>query len=173
MAQQTEASVVIPVDIDTAFALAHTLGDDRTAWDTQVERRMLIRDHRRVERGALVFERVANRRRVIVEYDSWFPPQQSSTHLVKGPFWLAEYGEGWHFAPAEGGTRVTHKLIWRHSAPAFAEAAALTLKRSFTAEVHQRLADLLSACEDASLIEQVRQRGDADELAPHARHRSY
>ena len=171
MAQQTEASVIVPVDIDTAFALAHTLGNDRTAWDTQVERRMLIRDHRRVQRGAQVFERVDNRRRVIVEYDSWFPPQQSSTRLLKGPFWLAEYGEGWHFSPAEAGTRVTLKLTWRHSAPLFAEAAARTLKQAFTAEVQQRLADLLAACEDASFVERVRARDTAGELPPNARHR--
>lgn len=171
MSEHIEVSTSLPIDPDSAFALVHTVGDDRTCWDHQTEARMLIRDHREVKLGAQVFERVSNRRRVIVEYDSWYPSRQSSTHLLKGPFWLAEYGEGWHVQPAEGGSRVTLKITWRHASPIFANAAAAAMSSAFTAEARERIADLLVASEDAELVARVRKRAATGELPANARHR--
>ncbi|RRJ87467.1 hypothetical protein EG850_03975 [Gulosibacter macacae] len=171
MSQQLEASAWVPLDTETAFALAHTLGDDRTAWDSEVESRMLIRAHRELGPGAQVFERVGNGRRVIVEVDVWHPGQLSSTKLIKGPWWLAEYGEGWHVRPDEDGSRVTLKLTWRHAAPLFADAASATLRASLREELDRRMADFVVASEDATLVSRVRDRMRSGELAPGARHR--
>ena len=172
MAQQLESTAFVPLDPATAFALAHTLGDDRTAWDAGVVSRMLLREHRELGPGTLVFERARNGRRVILEIDVWHPGELSSARLVKGPFWLADYGEGWRVRPARDGlgregAEVTGKLTWRHSAPVLADAVAATMRAAFRAELDERLAALAAAAEDAALVERVR----SGRLPRGARHR--
>lgn len=169
---QLEASALVPLSPADAFALAHTLGDDRRAWDADVVERMLLREHRDVGPGALVFERVHNGRRAILRYDVWFPGEVSATSLVKGPFWLAEYGEGWHVAPAtlpDGapGSRVVAKLVWQHALPVLREGAGSTLTAAFRAELERRMAGFEDAARDAALLERVR----SGRLPRGARHR--
>lgn len=172
MPQQYESTVFLPVDPATAFALVHTLGDDRTAWDRDVVARMLIREHRELAPGALVFERVRNGRRVILEIEVWHPDALSSARLVKGPFWLADYGEGWRVRPgrdAQGreGSLVTGKVTWRHAAPVLADAAGAAMRGAFAGELDSRLASLEAACGDAALLDRVR----SGRPAANSRHR--
>lgn len=172
MAQQLESTAFVPVDPATAYALAHALGDDRTAWDPAVVRRMLLREHRELGPGALVFERVRSGRRVILEIEAWHPPELSSARMVKGPFWLGDYGEGWRVRPARDGlgregAEVTGKITWQHALPVLADAAAATLRAAFRAELDARLAALATAAEDAALVARVR----SGRLPANARHR--
>ena len=169
---QIEASTLVPLSPADAFALAHTLGDDRRAWDPDVVERMLIRDHREVGPGAHVFERVRNGRRVILRYDVWYPGEVSAAVLVKGPFWLAEYGEGWHVAPAtlpDGtpGSRVVWKLTWRHALPVLRDRASAAMTAGFRSELDRRLAAFTDAAADEELLRRVR----SGELPAGARHR--
>lgn len=152
MAHSLEASATVSLSPDEAFALAHTLGADRIAWDSHVEKRMLLRDAREPGRGVQIFERVRDGRRLILRYDVWFPGQVSSNRMVKGPWWLADYGEGWHFRAVEGGTSVTWKITYRHRAPVLSEQVGAVMKLSFRSELDQRMADYVAASLDADLV---------------------
>lgn len=167
MPQSLEASAIISLSPDEAFALAHTLGADRVAWDSHVEKRMMLRDARQLDRGVQVFERVRDGRRVILQYDVWFPGQLSSNRMVKGPFWLADYGEGWHFTEVEGGTKVTWKITYRHAARALGSPVGSLMKFTFRAELDQRMADFVAASLDADLVRDA----VSGALPKHARHR--
>lgn len=167
MPHSLEASAIVNLSPDEAFALAHTLGADRVAWDSHVEKRMLLRDARKIDRGVQVFERVNDGRRLIVQYDVWFPGQVSSNRMVKGPWWLADFGEGWHFKAVEGGTKVTWKLTYRHAARVLSEPLGALMKLSFRAELDQRMADYVAASLDADLVRDALTGG----LPKFARHR--
>ncbi|MDJ1372041.1 SRPBCC family protein [Gulosibacter molinativorax] len=167
MPQSLEASAIVNLTPDEAFALAHTLGADRISWDSHVEKRMLLRDARALDRGVQVFERVNDGRRLILEYDVWFPGQVSSNHMVKGPWWLADYGEGWHFKAVDGGTKVTWKITYRHAAPFLSEQLGAAMKLSFRTELDQRLADFVAASLDADLVQDA----VSGKLPKYARHR--
>ncbi|SJM71742.1 SRPBCC family protein [Gulosibacter sp. 10] len=167
MSQSLEATATVALTPQEAFALAHTLGADRIAWDGHVEKRMLLRDARRIERGVQVFERVRDGRRMILEYDVWYPGQVSSNRMVKGPWWLADYGEGWHFTPVDGGTRVTWKIAYRHRSPVLAEQMAAAMRVLFRHELDARMADFAAAALDSGLVRDAL----AGELPRFARHR--
>lgn len=168
MPHALEATAVVPLTLDEAFALAHTLGDDRTSWDNSVEKRMLLRDSTRLGLGAHVFERVRNGRRVILEYDVWYPGQVSSARMVKGPFWLGDYGEGWHFSGVDGGTRVTAKVTYRHAAKLLEAPVGAAMKFSFRTELDARMDDYINAARDIELV----RRAVSSDLPLHARHRN-
>ncbi|MGO1544550.1 MAG: SRPBCC family protein [Gulosibacter sp.] len=170
MAQSLEASATVALSPEEAFALAHTLGADRIAWDSHVEKRMLLRDAQELGRGVQVFERVNDGRRVILKYDVWFPGQVSSNRMVKGPWWLADYGEGWHFTEVDGGTKVTWKITYKHAARALGDQIGGVMKLVFRSELDQRMDDYVAASLDADL---VRDSVDAlhGQLPRFARHR--
>lgn len=152
MPHSLEASATVNLSPDEAFALAHTLGADRVAWDSHVEKRMLLGDARTLGLGTKVFERVKDGRRVILQYDVWFPGQLSSNRMVKGPWWLASYGEGWHFHEAAGGTKVTWKISYEHAAKVLSEQLGAVMKLSFKSELDERMADFVAASLDADLV---------------------
>lgn len=167
MSQSYEASATVPLSPEEAFALAHTLGPDRTSWDTHVVKQLLLRDATRVESGAQVFVRLDDGLRLIQEYDLWVPGQLSSTRLVKGPWWLDSYGEGWHFSPADGGTRVTWKVSFRHRLPVFGPQAEQVMAVKLHAQLDGRMSDYQVAARDVDLVE----RASSGWLPYGARHR--
>lgn len=167
MSQSYEVTATVPLTPEEAFALAHTLGPDRTAWDTRVVKQLLLRDATRLGRGAQVFVRLDDGLRLIQEYDHWMPGQLSSTRLVKGPWWLESYGEGWHFAPTDGGTRVTWKTTFRHRLPVFGPQAEHVMLVKLRALLEARMDDFRAAARDVELVE----RATAGSLPHGARHR--
>jgi hypothetical protein len=167
MSQSYEASTTVPLSPAEAFALAHTLGPDRTVWDTRVEKQLLLRDATELGQGTQVFQRLTDGLRLIHEYDLWLPGQLSSTHLVKGPWWLDAFGEGWHFTEADGGTRVTWKVTFRHRLPVFAPQAEAALLPRLRQTLDARMLDYRAAALDADLVE----RAASGVLPVGARHR--
>lgn len=103
MSQQLEAATVVPLDAETAFALAHSVGDIRTGWDDTLVKRMLVRGAREPGADAVVFERARDGRRMLLRTETWFPPQLSAARMIKGPAWLADYGEGIHVTALDDG----------------------------------------------------------------------
>ncbi len=167
MPHSLEATAIVNLSPKEAFALAHTLGADRISWDSHVEKRMLLKDARRLDKDVQVFERVMDGRRVILEYDVWFPGQLSSNRMIKGPWWLESYGEGWHFKPVEGGTQVTWKISYQHASRVLAEQLGSVMKLSFKTELDQRMADFVAASLDADLVQDA----VSGKLPKFARHR--
>ncbi|WP_192497085.1 SRPBCC family protein [Gulosibacter chungangensis] len=167
MPHSLEATATVTLSPEEAFALAHTLGADRIAWDSHVEKRMLLGDARSIDRGVKVFERVKDGRRVILEYDVWFPGQLSSNRMVKGPWWLASYGEGWHFHETAGGTKVTWKITYEHAAKVLSDQLGAVMKLSFKSELDERMADFVAASLDAALVRDA----VSGQLPKFARHR--
>lgn len=167
MSQSYEATATVPLTPEEAFALAHTLGPVRTDWDSHVEKQLLLRDATALGEGAQVFQRLTDGLRLIHEYELWVPGQLSSTRLVKGPWWMDGYGEGWHFREHVGGTRVTWKVTFAHKLPVFAPQAEQLLAMRLRAQLDARMADFKAAALDVELIE----RAMAPELPFGARHR--
>ncbi|WP_282826608.1 SRPBCC family protein [Gulosibacter sediminis] len=167
MSQSYEVTATVPLTPEEAFALAHTLGPDRTAWDTRVVKQLLLRDATSLGSGAQVFVRLDDGLRLIQEYDLWLPGQLSSTRLIKGPWWLESYGEGWHFTPTNGGTRVTWKVTFHHRLPVFGPQAEQVMLVKLRAQFEARMEDFRAAARDVELIE----RATAESLPHGARHR--
>lgn len=167
MSQSYEVSALVALSPQQAFVLAHSLGSDRTTWDTQVVKRMLLREATSLDEGAHVFERVRNGRRLILRQDIWLPGQLSSASMVKGPWWLDAYGEGWHFSPVGDETRVTWKITFAHKAPVFAPQLERGMVEALKRELDVRMADFRAASRDVGLMERLA----TGELAPDARHR--
>lgn len=167
MSQSYEVSALVALSPERAFALAHSLGSDRTSWDTQVLKRWLLRDATELGEGALVFERVRNGRRVILRQDMWLPGQLSSATMVKGPWWLEQYGEGWHFTPVGEQTRVTRKVTFAHRAPVLAPQLEAMVYAPLRLELHTRMEDYAAASRDTELMARI----DSGQLPANARHR--
>ncbi|PPG27823.1 hypothetical protein C5E10_14970 [Pseudoclavibacter sp. RFBG4] len=136
---QLEASVVVPLSVEAAFALAHTVGEARS-WDPGVIRSEFIRGATAPVSGAHFFTKTPGGRRMILELRVVHAPLVSSAEMVKGPAWLTSFGEGWRFEAVESGTKATWKFTYKLASPVFASTLGAATKPAFDRELHQRAA---------------------------------
>lgn len=152
---QLESATTIPLDAASVFAVASTLGDLRASWDPYVERRMLVRGATAQHAGAIVFERSPSGRRLLLAVETWFPPQLAAARMVKGPWWLGDYGESLRLRTAgPSAVEATRKIAFhvRGLAP---EVVGSMVAPRFAAENAARLRALVAACADPGTVEQA------------------
>lgn len=136
---QLEASVIVPLPVDEAFALAHTVGEARS-WDPGVIRSEYIRGASAPVVGAHFFTKTPGGRRMILELRVVHAPLASAAEMVKGPNWLTSFGEGWRFEAVEGGTKATWKFAYKLASPVFASTLGAATKPVFERELQERTA---------------------------------
>lgn len=108
-----EATVVVPVPPEVAFAVSQTMGDIRYRWDPFVREQHLLDGADRPGKGVRTFTRSRHRLTMISEYVSYAPPTNVGMKMVRGPWFFAMMAGGWRFAPADtpGHTLAT----WRYN----------------------------------------------------------
>ncbi|PPF46806.1 hypothetical protein C5B85_00485 [Pseudoclavibacter sp. AY1F1] len=144
---QLEASVIVPLSVDDAFALAHTLGEARS-WDPGVVRSEYIRGASSPATGAHFFTKTPSGRRMILELRVVHAPLVSAAEMVKGPSWLTSFGEGWRFEAVDGGTKATWKFTYKLASPVFSSTLGAATKPVFERELRERAAAFKARAEE-------------------------
>lgn len=138
---QLEATAIVPLSPAEAFALAHEVGEARAAWDPAVVASRWLRRATAPAEGAAMFTKSQSGRRRILRFELVDPDRLTSARLVKGQPWLADYGEGLRFEPADsGGTTVTWKIVFKLRSPILARPLGQLIEPSFARELDSRLA---------------------------------
>jgi hypothetical protein len=107
-----EHSVVVNVDIVTAFAVSQTTGDLRKSWDPFISSQRLL-DGATVPAAKVRTEtRSRHGLRMISEYTSFRAPRQVGMHMVEGPWFFSKFGGGWSFIEMLPGQT---KVVWRYT----------------------------------------------------------
>lgn len=149
-----EATRVVPLAPDLAFAVSQTHGDVRLLWDPFIKSQRLV-DADEPARGVRTETRSRHRLRMVSEYVSFKPPTQVGMRMVEGPWFFASFGGGWSFRPAEGGTEAT----WRYTftvkpawlAPIADRIGVWLLRR----DIEARLAAYADACVNPAVLAAV------------------
>ncbi|WP_371030511.1 SRPBCC family protein [Pseudoclavibacter sp. JSM 162008] len=148
---QLEASVIVPLSPDEAFTLAHTVGEARS-WDPGVVRSQYIRGASAPHPGAHFFTKTPSGRRMILELRVVHAPLMSAAEMVKGPAWLASFGEGWRFEAVDGGTKATWKYTYKLASPVFASTLGAATKPVFDRELKERADAFASRAEQLAAV---------------------
>lgn len=110
---RVEASVVVAVPADVAFAVSQTQGATRYRWDPFIKEQRLLNGERPAK-GVQTFTRSRHRLTMVSEYVSFRPPHQVGIRMIRGPWFFDTFGGGWSFAPVEGDPSST-RATWRYS----------------------------------------------------------
>lgn len=146
-----EASRVVPISPDVAFAVSQTHGEIRLAWDPFIHRQRLL-GATQPGRGVRTETISRHRLRMVSEYVSFNPPTQVGMKMVEGPWFFSSFGGGWAFAEAPGGTRAT----WRYTftvrpgwlAPVADRIGSWLLQR----DIEARIDAFAEACRDGDIV---------------------
>ncbi|GGA62677.1 hypothetical protein GCM10011490_11390 [Pseudoclavibacter endophyticus] len=159
---QLEASATVPLSPAEAFALAHSVGDERAAWDPSVATAKWLRGATGPSAGAALFTKSRNGRRRILRFELVDPDRLSSARLIKGQSQLADYGEGIRIEPVDGGSSITWKVVYKVRSPLAAPTVGRLLQPVFERELHSRLAAFVAAARGRAGTGQRPSRFDPD-----------
>ncbi|WP_412538452.1 SRPBCC family protein [Longispora sp. K20-0274] len=108
-----EATVVVPVPPELAFAVSQTTAPVRYRWDRFIRRQYFLDAATTPARGVRTFTRSRLGASMVSEYVSYHPPSHVGMKMVRGPWFFEVFAGGWRFAPAElpGHTVAT----WRYN----------------------------------------------------------
>lgn len=149
-----EATVVVPVPVDVAFAVSQTTGAARMRWDPFIRRQHLLGGATRPAAGVqtLTVHRLGFR--MISEYVSYRPPTSVGMKMVRGSWFFERLGGGWRFEPVEAGSS---RAIWKYNftcrprwlAPLAERIGAVVLQR----DIDRRIQGFARGCRDAVVLE--------------------
>lgn len=150
-----EASVTVPVDPTTAFAVSQTTGEVRLRWDRFIRRQHFLDGATAPEKGVRTLTVQRGGLRMVSEYVSYRPPTSVGFTMVEGPWFFERMGGGWRFDPVDDGTRA----VWRYNfacrprwlAPIAEWIGARILQR----EIDRRIAGYAQGCEDPVVLAAV------------------
>ncbi|MGA9276162.1 SRPBCC family protein, partial [Ilumatobacter sp.] len=150
---RVEATRIVPVPLDVAFAVSQTHGAIRLEWDPFVHHQHLI-DADRPAKG--VRTRTVSRHRLAMtsEYVSFRPPNQVGMKMVEGPWFFSTFAGGWTFAA--GSTDEETIATWRHTfsvrpswlAPIADRIGTWLLGR----DIEARIGSYAAACENPRVL---------------------
>ena len=89
-----EATAVVAVPPDVAFAVSQTVGDVRYRWDPFVREQRLLDGAIRPGKGVRTFTRSWHGLTMISEYVSYAPPTNVGMKMVSGPWFFAMMAGG-------------------------------------------------------------------------------
>ncbi len=108
---RVEATIVVEVPVEVAFAVSQTQGQIRYRWDRFVRSQELI-DASHPATGVRTLTRSRHGLRMVSEYTSFRPPTQVGMKMVEGPWFFRNFAGGWSFrAGPDGRTEAT----WRYT----------------------------------------------------------
>jgi len=150
-----EAKHVVPVDIDTAFAVSQTHGDIRLEWDPFIASQHLV-DADHPAKGVRTATVSRHRLKMVSEYVSFKAPTQVGMKMVEGPWFFASFGGGWTFREVDGGTEAT----WRYTfsvKPSWLSPVADPIGRWLLGkDITARIGAYAKACQNPVVLAAVR-----------------
>jgi hypothetical protein len=155
---RVEASVVVPVPQDVAFAVSQTQGEIRYRWDTFVRSQELLDGAERPGAGVRTLTRSRHGLRMVSEYVSFKPPTQVGMRMVEGPWFFESFGGGWSFREDGTGTlavwRYTFSIRPRWLAPVADPLGRWLLGR----DIRRRIVGYARGCSDPVVLAAVEER---------------
>ena len=148
-----ESSVLVPVDVETAFAVSQTTGEVRLRWDPFIARQRFLDGAALPEKGVRTHTRHRSGLAMVSEYVSYRPPTTVGMRMVTGPWFFERLASGWRFtAEGEGRTRAT----WRYSftcRPAWLAPLAERIgTRLLGRDIERRIAGYARGCSDPVVL---------------------
>ncbi|MFG6475242.1 SRPBCC family protein [Microbacterium sp. P06] len=153
-----ESRLVVPVDVDTAFAVSQTTGDARLRWDPFIRRQHLLGGASVPAKGVRTFTVQRFGLRMESEYVSYNPPSNVGMKMTKGSWFFERLGGGWRFSAVPGEENQT-LAIWRYNfsckpkwlAPLAERIGAVILQR----DIDRRIRGFARGCEDPMVLAAV------------------
>lgn len=156
-----EATRVVPVPIEVAFAVSQSHGAVRLRWDPFIHDQRLM-NAVRPDTGVRTQTTSRHRLRMVSEYTSFRPPHRVGMKMVRGPWFLGAFGGGWTFTtdgPSDRPTTmatVTTVATWRYTftvrphwlRPIGNPVGSWLLRR----DIEARISAFASACLDPGVV---------------------
>lgn len=150
-----ESRCIVPVDVDTAFAVSQTTGDIRRRWDPFIRRQHFLHGALAPATGVRTFTVQRFGFRMESEYVSYRPPTTVGMKMTKGSWFFARLAAGWRFS-AVTGTDAGTLAIWRYNfackprwlAPVAERIGAVLLQR----DIDRRILGFARGCEDRVVL---------------------
>jgi len=153
-----EATIVVPVAPEVAFAVSQTTGEIRYRWDPFVRRQHYLDGATQAAKGVRTFTRSRHGLTMISEYVSYAPPTNVGMKMVSGPWFFEMMAGGWRFAPAEG--RGQTIATWRYhfrTRPAWIRPVADRIGTWLLGrDLRRRIAGYARGCQDPVVLAAVR-----------------
>ncbi|NYG59457.1 ribosome-associated toxin RatA of RatAB toxin-antitoxin module [Nocardioides daedukensis] len=150
---QITATVVVPVDPATAFALSQTTGELRLKWDPFIRKQHFLDGATAPGKGVRTLTKARVGPTMISQYAAWRPPNSVGMTMVKGPWFFASFGGGWRFKEAaDGSTEATWKYTYSIR-PSWLRFIAEPIGQWLLGrEIRARIAAWARACEDPVVL---------------------
>lgn len=94
---RVEATAVVPLDANRAFALSQTYGELRYRWDPFVREQRLLDGATGAAKGVRTWTRSRHRLTMVSEYVTFRPPTHVGMRMVSGPWFFQTFSGGWNF----------------------------------------------------------------------------
>jgi len=159
--RRVEASVVVPVDPATAFAVSQLSGPVRLRWDPFVVRQQFLGGATAPAKGVLTSTVQRFGLRMISEYVSFRPPSTVGMRMMRGPWFFERFAGGWRFdaEPGPNGEPGT-RAVWRYSfacRPAWLAPLAERIgERLLQREIDRHLDGFARGCRDEAVLAAAR-----------------
>jgi Polyketide cyclase / dehydrase and lipid transport len=149
-----EATVVVPVTPEVAFAVSQTVGAIRYRWDPFVREQHFLGGAVKPGKGVRTFTRSRHGFTMISEYVSYNPPSHVGMKMIRGPWFFEMLAGGWRFRPADvpGHTVAT----WRYHLRCRPEVVRAIAERIgvwvLGRDIRRRIAGFARGCADPVVI---------------------
>ena len=155
-----ESSVVVPVSVETAFAVSQTTGAARLRWDPIIRHQHLMDGAIVPGKGVRTLTVHRFGFRMVSEYVSYKPPTHVGMKMLTGSWFFERMGGGWRFGPVEGDPERT-LAVWRYNftcrprwlAPIAERIGSVILQR----DIDRRIDGFAHGCSDPQVLAAVAQ----------------
>jgi hypothetical protein len=155
MARVVESTVVVPVPVETAFAVSQTTGTIRLRWDPFIRRQYFLGGAILPDKGVQTVTVHRLGFTMVSEYVSYRPPTNVGMKMVRGSWFFERMAGGWRFDPHPDGTLAT----WRYNfacrpkwlAPLAERIGTVILQR----DIDRRIAGFARGCSDPVVLAAV------------------
>jgi hypothetical protein len=152
-----EASVVVPVDPATAFAVSQTTGAVRLRWDPFIRRQHFLGGATVPGVGVRTLTVHRSGLRMTTEYVSYRPPTNVGMKMLTGSWFFERLAGGWHF---DAVTPTSTRAVWKYNfackpkwlAPLAERIGAVILQR----DIDRRIAGFAAGCSNPEVVAAVR-----------------
>ncbi len=150
---RVEASVVVDVPADVAFAVSQTTGEVRLRWDPFIRRQYLLDGATAPGKGVRTHTRSRHGFVMVSQYVSYAPPRNVGMTMREGPWFFATFGAGWRFEPVADGRT---KAVWKYSftcRPEFLRGIAEPIGAWLLGrDIRRRIEAFARACADPEIV---------------------
>jgi hypothetical protein len=149
---QVTAEIWVPVAPEVAFAVSQTTGEIRKRWDPFIRSQRLLDGATAPGRGVRTFTHARVGPKMVSQYVSFSPPSNVGMTMLEGPWFFEQFGGGWRFTAADGGT----KAVWKYTytvRPRWLRFAAEPIGQWLLGrEIEARIKAWARACEDPVVL---------------------